>query len=271
MKPFQTILLLVAVLPILGTVTWFGARFAVWATRALLASSRNMPTRAVAPWKELGGSMIETASHGSASLASGAPEPLFQTLRTTVHRDDRRWRLSIRFLFFNALQCTIGLDDIHAITYEKQHRPVGFAWNTTARADMVLSSDNSLLKEEEKRYDLPSGDGFEITLSLEVAVLASSWGHSLHNTRIGSARAIFGLLIDYYTTDSVPIQRYSLPSDCVYVFECDSDHAYLHAVNDSHVGQWEALVTRSSEPQKLQNQLRHILNVHHTFRRVPKP
>lgn len=210
-------------------------RAVIAATRALdtHAHDGESPTDEEAIWGPIGGSTLELDGL-SAELKLIADTPVFRTLRLS-HEDisPGKWKLKIRFLLFNSSLTSITVDDLHTRIYERQASSpplltIGY------RRELFLLQDNSIWKQDES-YHLASGDGYDMTVVLEVTRMEGSPVYGSFGEMSGAFRAVFGFFVDYYTISPIDeLRRYSIPSDCLYVFECAERSGTPHFQTLSH-------------------------------------
>lgn len=218
------------------------------------------------------GSSIQRSVVQLTVLREPAGEPLYRTLRVdTTAIGEARWRLTIRFLLFNALRETVGLDDIHARVYER-NVPTPTFMTVSYRGDVLLQQDNTILKKD-ATYSLESGDGFEMALALEVTRFENAGVYGTQEAVVGSVRTVFGLLVDYYVVTGSRMIRRSLPSDSLYMFEHLADrsmtHGTLTAVDTDKLAELRQRHRSNRPMMDVVQRLEDLLAEHLAFRPTP--
>jgi hypothetical protein len=179
-------------------------------------------------------------------------------------RAEQIWRFCVRFALINRLAEELVIEDIHAKLYER-NVPGGSGAELTMGwfGKVVLTQDNTILREQ-KTYSLQPGDGYEISLVLEMSSVAGA-----HCTR-----TVFGLLVDYYTLKPEGIERRAVPSDCLYMFQQTVDHKEWHefrVLNEQTIGEISLRHEHDEKAQKAIAGLEKCLSEHTKHRPIPKP
>jgi len=207
-------------------------------------------------------------------LESKDNSPYFRTLRVITEQiNPARWRFKIRFLFFNPSPDEIVIDDIHAKVYE-DYVPTPILLTISYGGSVELLQDNCIWKEE-KAYSLKSGDGFEMVLVLEMSRREGAPAYSESYSRpeqAGPVRSVIGLLVDYYVPGASDIERITIPSDCIYLFECEDQSKWteMRALDDEAI---DALMLRHTGDEKVEGiiqQFRAYYHTHSSLRLQPK-
>jgi len=226
------------------------------------------PSFEEAPLRPIGGSTVESTSEQRAGTQTlPASEPLFKTLRVRTERCAAgQWRFTVKFVIVNLLDKSIAIDDLHTVVYEKWGKApsTGASWIASA-GEIWLMQDNSVHDQLRSRSIEP-GNGCEMGVVLELSRLDRS-----PSPDGGRARAVFGLILDYYMLDERDIVRKSKTSDCIYVFNYAAQHdaGTIEAVNadsvESYTGTGPTFV-QGSYGKRLRTYLEH----HSLLRPVPK-
>lgn len=224
--------------------------------------------------KELGASTL-TPVAGPPEDMSGqdGSEPQFHTLRTSIESDPdmARWKLFVDFVFVNRCDYLLVLHDIHAKIYLKSAAAPPLM-TIGHRGEILLLADNRIRKDGHD-YSLPPGDGFEITLALEMARFEGSPLYGTDHAERGPARVLFGLFVDHYLDLGDRIERRpSVPSDRLYLFQCASrgDEGSFHAIGDVEIQGAVGSAGASGDELTLARALAEVYQSHVRSRPVPK-
>jgi hypothetical protein len=284
MKTLQILVILFGIAPILGVFIWkfiFGGlpMFGVDRFRGstkLQDADGWFKLSARVPWKVLGSSVMRLVS-GIGRVLHGYREPQFSVLRCRTNQMSKaRWRLEVELQILNPRgNVELVIDDIHARLFERDAFQPPYA--TISRyGDVWLRQDNTLFKEKDEIYSLPSGDGYLINLVFEATRIegapAYGWFPTEHE---GSVLVVFGLLLDYYFNTKSGPERHAIPSDHIFVFGFPKglrgqNGPALDAVNKDLLDQLKLLSSSQKKYEAFVQRLDEYLKEHLTFRPVPK-
>src|SRR5262245_55870387 len=166
------VLIALGIVPSIATGIYCYIHMYLSVAREPLSESKNGEQQAsatIVPKSLIGDSEVAKASLKTAIIPSSSnDEPIFKILRTSFQGlAPAKWRFKIRFLLFNHIAETLGLDDMHAAVYLRIV-PTPPLLTIGYRGEANLSQDNSLWKDNQS-YSLARNDGFEMTLAMDLS------------------------------------------------------------------------------------------------------
>jgi hypothetical protein len=221
--------------------------------------------------RHLGQSEIHSVQPVTQSENVPLKEPIIKTLRVSLEKlSEARWRFKIRFVFLNATDRDVTLDDIHAVVYEKLIITPLYA-DMNYRGEMQLLQDNSILKHNQD-YSLKPGDGYEMVLVFEQTRLeghSPQFGGTVETA--GVMISLCGFFIDYYFFNGSEVVREAIPSDTLYYFQClgKDDPGELHEVDDALIQKLKGMALTESG-RNIANSIKTTLQRHLEMRPIPK-